>query len=111
LDVKFKLNEDYSIPFIYADEQKIKIEEDKEFYELKFNIRRYNDELLYLFSNDDYIILDKCSNYGNYLICQIDKEEIEEPLSFNEQVFDLYSIYEDLDLYGIGLVYNIYNNI
>ena len=71
LDVKFKLNEDYSIPFIYADEQKIKIEEDKEFYELKFNIRRYNDELLYLFSNDDYIILDKCSNYGNYLICQI----------------------------------------
>ena len=107
LDVKFKLNEDYSIPFIYADEQKIKIEEDKEFYELKFNIRRYNDELLYLFSNDDYIILDKCSNYGNYLICQINKEEIEEPLSFKEQVFDLYSYYQSFGLYKIDLVYNI----
>jgi hypothetical protein len=106
-DSKFNLNDEYQVPFIYADEQIIKIEEEKEFYELKFNISGYDNEILYLFSNGDYILLDKCSSYFNYLICQVSKEELEEPLSYNGQVFDLYSHDNSYDLYRIELVYNI----
>ena len=45
------------IPFLYADEQSIQIEEDKESYELKFKIEEYTNEDLYLYSNDAYLYL------------------------------------------------------
>ena len=49
-----------SIPFLYADEQKIKIEEGKESYELKFKFVEYNNENLYIYSNNAYFFLKKC---------------------------------------------------
>ena len=37
-----------NIPFLYSNEQEIKIEADKQYYELKFKIEEYNNEVLFL---------------------------------------------------------------
>ena len=75
------------MPFLYADEQKITITEGKELYQLKFNMIDYYNELLYLYSNDTYIPLDKCSEEDDNLICVLEKEDIEEVLQKNITIF------------------------
>ena len=87
-----------TLPFLYSDEQTIKIEENKEYYELIFKFCHYNNELIYLFSNDAYIPLYNYSKYDNYLLFKLEKEDIEEVLHYNNQKFGVYSFYND-DLY------------
>ena len=96
-------------PFLYADEQNIVIEEDKKFYELKFKMRDYNNQLLYLNSTDTYISLDKCTGEGNYLICTLEKDDIIEVLKYKNQIFNVYSYNSNSNFnkYRIDLIYNI----
>ena len=94
-------------PFLYYGIQTITIQEDKRLYELEFMIEEYNNELLYLFSNDNYIYLDNCLKYDRYLVCEIKKEDIEEVLRYNEQKFDVYSYNDKLGLYRMDLINNI----
>ena len=77
-----------SIPFIYSDKQVINVEDEKEVYELKFKIRKYNNEVLILYSKEvDYIALDKSRIEGNNLIFTIEKEKLVEILYSNNQSF------------------------
>ena len=99
---------DSGYPFLYSDEQIIQIEDNKEFYDLKFKIIEYNNETLYL--NHDYrtnIYLDKCLNDGKYLTCTINKEDIEEVLYYSGQKFEVYSFNKYDELSQIGLILNI----
>ena len=74
----FKINyQDFHIPFLYADEQTIQIEEGKNYFELKFKFEEYNNENLYLYSNDVYLYLNNCSKNAKNLICKVEKEDIE----------------------------------
>ena len=101
---------------MYSDTQIIRIEEDRETYELIFKKEKYNDELLYLYSNDAYIPLDECSKNENEteLICKLEKEEIEEALQYNKQIFETYSYYDKenydqkkLGIYKMEIIENI----
>ena len=94
------------IPFIYSGEQIIKIEEDKDIYELKFIMKVYNNELLYLYSNDAYIPFSKCSKNENEteLICNIEKEYVKEVLQNNNQEFAVYCHHNTFHRYKIELI-------
>ena len=107
---KFTLNQlKPVIPFLYSDEQVINMDNDRDIYELKFKMKEYDNQLLFLYSNEFKLYLDKCSKDDNYLICKITKEEIEEILEYNNQKFDIYSFTESypLFLYRIDLINNI----
>ena len=85
-----------NIPFIYSDKQEINIEENKQFYELKFKFEEYNNDVLYLqrkvFKYDPYLsefIFDNCTINGKDLTCIIEKEKIIEYLQYNGEIFEL----------------------
>ena len=94
-------------PFLYADEQIIQIDEEKESYELRFKYAEYNNEDLYLYSNNAYLFLNNCSKNEMNLICGIKKEEIEERLYNPTQIFDLYYINSGRGFRKGDLIYNI----
>ena len=74
------------LPFLYSEKQIIKIEDNKDSYELKFKIEEYSDQLLYLTSNNyDFIYLDNCDQDGYEIKCEIEKEYLEEVLQNNLQ--------------------------
>ena len=95
------------VPFLYADEQTIQIEEEKESYGLTFKIEEYTNEDLYLYSNDAYLYLNKCTKNENNLICEVEKEDIEGILLYNNQIFDLYYINSGRGFRRGDLIYNI----
>ena len=95
------------VPFLYADEQCIKIEEEKESYELKFNYVEYNNESLYLYSNNAYLYLNNCSKKEKNLICHVEKEDIEEIMHYNIQKFDVYYSTEGYGFKRRAIIYNI----
>lgn len=74
-------------------------------------MEEYNDDLLFLFSNESgneaCINLDKCSKEENYLICEIEKEEIEENLQYDNQIFEVYSHLRFFEIAKMDLIYNI----
>ena len=71
-------------------------------------MEEYNKQILYLSSkNSSYLHLDKCSENDIYLICTIEKEDIEEVLQYNGQKFEVFSIHNDEVLYKINLINNI----
>jgi len=85
-----------NIPFLYSDRQEINIEEDKQFYELKFKIEEYNDEVLFLQKKEigtsmhlTELILEDCNAKGKDLTCKIEKEKIIENLYYNGEIFQL----------------------
>ena len=92
---------------LYASQQTISIERDKKSYELQFKIGEYNNEVLYLSSNNAIIYLKKCSIIKNNLICEFEKEDMEEVLQYNNQKFDVYAIHGSSGVYKMELVYNI----
>ena len=105
---------DDDLSFIYSDEQVINITEEEEFYDLKFNMEEYYDDLLFLFKNETIetnpLHLDKCAKSENYLICKIKKEEIEEILEYNNQIFDVYTFTSNFGIHKIELINNIIFN-
>ena len=108
-DESFYLKYLYSAyPFLYSEEQIIKIEENKKTYELIFKMGEYDGSiLLILFSNNGYLFLDKCFSGGNILKCLIEKEELEEFLQYNNQIFNLYLYRPSNGFIYFNLVYNI----
>ena len=72
---------------LYVDEQTINVEEDKNFYEIKFKIHSYNQERLFLMKNLGIFYLEKCYENKNELICPISKERLEEIMEKNSQEF------------------------
>ena len=108
-DESFYLKYLYSAyPFLYSEEQIIKIEENKKNYELIFKMGEYDSSiLLILFSNNGYLFLDKCFAGGNILKCLIEKEELEEFLQYNNQIFNLYLYRTSNGFIYFNLVYNI----
>ena len=110
---KFNLNKlKPSLLLLYANEQIINLDNSQQLYELKFGIKEYNNQPLFLYSNEIKLYLDKCSEKDNYLICKIMKEDLEEILEYNNQKFDIYSYTDDngFYLYRIELIYNIIIN-
>ena len=84
------------VPSLYSDKQEINIEEDKQYYELKFKIEEYNNEVLFLqrkknreeiYLNE--LILEDCFTVGKELICKIEKGKIIESLYYNGEIFEL----------------------
>ena len=66
-----------SISFLYSDPQTINLDQEVESYDLKFKYDYYNKDVLYLYSNMNYIPVDNCAIEGNELLCKIPKETIE----------------------------------
>ena len=95
------------LPFIYSDEQTIQIEEEKKYYKLEFKLGEYNNENLYLLSNNNYLFLEGCSKNKNNLICQIEKEDIEEVLLYSKQIFDVYYYEYTYGFIKREIIYNI----
>ena len=79
-----------SIPFLYSGKQILKINDNIDTYYLKYKIVEYHNETLFVLSNNNYIILDNCTVKGNELECKLDKEEIEQYTSNEEQELKLY---------------------
>jgi hypothetical protein len=73
---------------IDGDDQTINVEEGKNFYEIKFKIRSYNQERLFLMKEQGIFYLDKCNENKNELICSISKERLEEIMERNNENFN-----------------------
>ena len=65
------------ISFLYSNPQTIDLDKEVESYDLKFKSDVYNKDVLYLYSNRNYIPVDNCTIEGNELLCKIPKEIIE----------------------------------
>ena len=103
----FKINyQHFYIAFLYADEQTIQIEEGKNYFELKFKFEEYNNENLYLYSNDVYLYLNNCSKNAKNLICKVEKEDIEGILYYKNQKFDIYYLDYDRGFKRSEIIYN-----
>ena len=97
LTIKFPvIKTDKDIPFLYADKQEINIEENKQFYDLKFKIEGYNKDVLFLQrkenKEDKYLtdlVLDNCTVEGKDLTCKIEKDKIIESLYYNGEIFEV----------------------
>ena len=118
-DIIIKYNASYlnviqyntSIPFLYSGQQIINIEEEKESYEIKFKIGKYNNELLFIFGRTiDMIILDQCNIQGKDLICNLKKESIEKNLAFNNFEFIVYTYNDILGLLELRVIPEILIN-
>ena len=106
-----------NIPFLYSDKQVIKIEEDKQYYELKFKIEEYNNELLFLQSKDkkgdkedkylNEFILEDCNVEGKDLTCLIEKDNIIQNLHYFYEMFELYYFVSSIGPYKFSNVLNI----
>ena len=89
--------EEETAPFLYSDKQEINIEENKQYYDLKFKIEEYNNEVLTLQKKEmdrdiNFIdfILEDCNIEGKYLTCKIEKDKIIENLYYNGETFILF---------------------
>ena len=103
-----------NITFLYSDKQEINILEDKQYYDLKFKIEEYNNEVLFLQKkekNEDMylteLILEECNVEGKDLTCKIEKEKLIESLYYNGEIFELYFYFSSEGLYKFSCVLDI----
>ena len=108
-----------NVPFLYSDKNIINIEEDKQYYDFKFKIEEYNNEVLFFqrkkMSSDTLLtelILEDCNAEEKELTCKIEKEKLIESLFYNGEKFDLafFSFntqYKFLCVLDITINYNI----
>ena len=76
--------------------------QDKDYYEIKFNIGKYNNELLFLYSENSYNNLDDITIQDKEIICKLKKEKLEEILVKGEQIFNIYTFVENNGLIKLG---------
>ena len=69
---------------LYSAKQEINIVDDKDSYELKFNVVSYNQEVLGI----GFIFME-CKQESNELICQIKKDDLEKVLTKNKTDFSI----------------------
>ena len=101
---------DSKVPFLYANEQNINVEDGKENYFLNFNIEEYNNETLMLTSeesNNVTIILDKCLIEQKNLKCRITKSKIIEIAKTSNQTYKLDVFAEYRSFYKFKMVFDI----
>ena len=94
---------------IYADEQTINVEEDKNFYEIKFKIHSYNQERLLFLKALGVYNFEKCNENENELICTISKERLGEIMEKNNERF-FYRFINDDDVRGLPVFSYLYVN-
>ena len=93
------------ISFLYSDKQNIQIKKDKKTYILSFKQLLYDNRQLYLYKNDmKEIRLHNCQNSNNELRCNINKDEILEILSFNNEK---YNLAEKIDSEGLYIFHSV----
>ena len=90
------------IPFLYSDKQIINLEEEVSSYSLLFHIGKYSNEFLFLYDDTKdskaYQIFDECNIKEKNLICNINKEKIEEIGIYSGQVLNLFYQYNLEDI-------------
>jgi len=98
------------MPFLYSDKQIINVEEDKESYELKFKIGKYNNEKLIFYGRAlNALILEECQIEGKDLICKIYKNQLDEILTkYGERFYLSYS--NEIKFFDFNNVMNIIIN-
>ena len=94
---------------VYADDQTIDVEEDKNFYEIKFKIHSYNQERLLFLKALGVYNFEKCNENENELICTISKERLGEIMEKNNERF-FYRFINDDDVRGLPVFSYLYVN-
>ena len=107
IEIRFNCNTlkimqyDFNIPFLYSPKQVINNNNDKDFFELKFNIENYNNEKLILYSKkrkwDETFGLENCEIKNYQLICKVSKESILTHASESLQYSYLITVIKELD--------------
>ena len=99
---------DYNVPFLYANEQNIVIEEENDYYDIIFNLGSYYDDILILSGEVyNYAVLDSCEKYDKELVCQITKEKLEEIMLLDVTKFRLGSINDNEGIINFDFVLDI----
>ena len=109
-DTSIKVNQlNYPIPFIYSDKQIINMNDETEEYELKFKYDSYKDnDLLFIYGTQyDFTSLENCENTQNEIICKISKEKLESILTYNNEIFSLGNMNDNIGRINFNLVYDI----
>ena len=102
---------EFNIPFIYSLPQSINLDEDKDYYELKFKAKSYLEDKLSLISkNHNYsLTLYDYINYNsndNELVCGFSKEKIQEVMTYNK-ILSLVFLSGELGIFHFNLVDDI----
>ena len=98
---------DKEIPFLFSVSQTINMAEDKDIFEIKFNIGKYNNESLFMYSEKAYNNIDDMTIRDKELICKFKKEKLEEILVKGEQFFNIYTLIESNGLIKLGAISKI----
>ena len=103
------------IPLLYSEPQNINIIEQKNSYNIKFNIGSYNNELL-IMNGSCYnsLLLDNCQSSDSILNCQITKEKLEEILTISGEQFNISAINDKKGIFELKNILPItvkYENI
>ena len=98
---------DKEIPFLFSVSQTINMTEDKDIFEIKFNIGKYNNESLFMYSEKAYNNIDDMTIRDKELICKFKKEKLEEILVKGEQFFNIYTLIESNGLIKLGAISKI----
>ena len=105
----------YEIPFLYSDKQAINIDENIETYKLIFNIESYNNDILYIYGqNNNYAVLDNCNITETKLNCIITKDKIEEILILNNEQFKIGAMNDNIGIINLVNIFDItinYENV
>ena len=94
------INYDF-FPFLYSDVQNINIDDEKDSYDLKFNIESYNSYNNIIYIGGKFLntkILDDCEVKGKELICKVKKEDLIEILPINGGNLFLYCFWKSHDV-------------
>ena len=98
----------YSIPFLYSNQQSIEIKDNIESYELKFKYESYNNEVLIIYGESyNYAALDNCKINDTELKCEVSKNKFEEILIKNNEIFKIKIINDNVGLINMDFVLNI----
>ena len=84
---------DKDIIDLYSDIQTINVTDNKDIYELKFNINSYNNEIIFIGTYDQ--IIDCFEENNDLLICTISKEKLERFMIESEPNLKIYALHND----------------
>ena len=80
----------YEISFLYSSQYTIYLYDENEFYDFRFNIEEYYNEILFNYGQaNNYAILDNCEINNKELNCKIAKTKFEEILALNKEIFKI----------------------
>ena len=99
---------DYDISFLYSNKQNININDKTQVYFLSFEIKSYNNDLLYLYGQqNNYAVLDNCNISGKEIDCEISKNTLEEILVYNNTKFKIGAINDNIGIIPLDCILDI----